>query len=697
MVSDRLSTRIVYVAIPAAILLIGAGAAGAIWQTGDMLSRGIQTQLTTSVRLMAADVTAFLDRAEEELSLIATAPGVVAAADAAGQDAARRGLPAIPTESLEDRFAEDRSVGRSAAIDAYLQAARASSPFTDLQLTERHGFVVSSVEETPDFVQADEGWWQSTWESGRFLGEPQYDEAVRAVALDLAVQVRAPGRDQPVGVLRGPVRLAQLAARLQAAANSAALVEVVDSTGRVLVARDSTRLLRPSAFAGALTRSRDVVTRRVTTTEAEWILIMAPTAHGRWWVTIREPTSSAFATARAIRLMIGIAAGGVLLVIVAVLWTAANWMESRITVPLQHSSRVASQVAAGDLSTDVTALQRAAPEVQAMLVSLRQMIVELRSVVTGIRSAAEELAAMAQQISASTEEMSASTEEMASTSQRLSDQSGRQADQVHGASADADRILAIATQLADGAAMAATRSGDLQQAAEAHRSHLLAGSERLAALAEEVQRSARDAETMAGLSAEVQQFVTQAKTIATRTNMLALNAAIEAARAGTEGQGFAVVADEVRKLATQAAQSAQSTSETVARVLQGVEGTRERLRHLAEESAAVREIADAAARGLADITDQAVENKGWADEIAQAAKDSQRLVADITGQLRAVAEGTESAVAAIEEIAAAAEEQSASTQEIAASASHLAEASERLNAGVSQFRLADTRSADAGD
>jgi methyl-accepting chemotaxis protein len=416
---------------------------------------------------------------------------------------------------------------------------------------------------------------------------------------------------------------------------------------------------------------------------------MVPDFAGRWWSVVRAPTAVALRDVVAVRLIIGITAAAVLASMVAGLWWVAGWLDRRISFPLEGAAAVAQRVAGGDLTASVPTLTAGAGEVDELLGGLRTMVAELRGVVTGIRTSAEELAAMAQQISASTEEMSASTEEMASTSQRLSDQSTAQAGQVKSAASDAERILAIATQLADGAKLAAQRSAELKDTADGHRGRLVSGSERLARLAEEVERSAVEAETLAGLSAEVQQFVTQAKTVATRTNMLALNAAIEAARAGPEGAGFAVVADEVRKLATQAAQAAQTTSETVNRVLQGVQSTRERLRRLASESTAVRAVADAAAGGLEDITERAVENNSWANEIANAAAEAQTLVAEITDRLRLVSEGTETAVAAIEEIAAAAEEQSASTQEIAASASHLAEASERLNAGVSRFRLAE--------
>jgi methyl-accepting chemotaxis protein len=693
--TTRLRSAILGVAIPAVIVMVGAGAFVAIRLSGGEIEGAVENGLAAAARRAAVDMSAFLSERRRDLRILAHAPDIIGAARDAGAEARRLGLTRFSPDDLEDRYADRRMLGTDAGVRRFLQALRDSSEFADLTLADAHGYVATAASEPLRFVHGQEAWWREAMGSGVYVGTPQFDEVARVAAIDLAVRVDDPATGTPVGVLRGAVRLAT--ARLSVDEQLAAVAEIVDTTGRILVARDSTRILRPSPVAPYLPDDQRTATLRVPLAGGErWIVVLVPDFAGRWWSVVRAPESVAFSGARAARLVIGATGGAMLVVIVLAFWWASGWLDRRISQPLVSAAAVAQRVAAGDLTVQPPS-QDGAGEVQVLLGGLRTMVGELRGVVTGIRSSAEELAAMAQQISASTEEMSASTEEMASTSQRLTDQATDQAAQVKAAAADAERILGIATQLADGATLAAGRSAELRETAEGHRGRLVDGSARLAKLAEEVERSAREAETLAGLSAEVQQFVSQAKTIATRTNMLALNAAIEAARAGAEGQGFAVVADEVRKLATQAAQAAQTTSETVGRVLQGVESTKDRLRRLAQESAAVRAVADAAAAGLEDITERAVESNSWADEIAQAAGEAQRLVAEITEGLRAVATGTESAVAAIEQIAAAAQEQSASTEEIAASASHLAEASERLNAGVSRFRLTDGRSAQGGD
>ncbi len=687
--SSRLRTSVLAIAAPVAFLSTAGGAFLANRAARAELEAQAFERLQLVGQRAAQLTTQYVQDSRRELATLAAGPAVVAAAQLWSREAERLGLHRLPTETLEQRYAETRALSSDLVLARYLESFQAGSDFSRTVLTERNGLTVLATDLTAEFVHAERDWWRGAMAAGHHLGEPEYDASGGVAVVEMAVRIEDPATGEALGVLKGMLRFTRLT-RLAAAADEGggAFVEIVDANGRVLVTPDPRRLLRVTPDQALYPREpRPVTTRAVLDTGVPVLVATVPAENGRWWVVAREPEESALKVAQSISRILMLTGAVGLLVLLLVLAALNRWLGANVTVPVQRAAGITERVAQGDLSAVLGLENQGHGEVAQLLDSVTGMVSQLRHLVSAIRGSAEELAAMAQQISASTEEMSASTQEMAGTSQKLSVKSAEQSEQVKRAADDARQILEIATGLAEGAKAANERNQQLRESAELHRARLLEGSERLSALAGEIEKGADDARTLANLSAEIQKFVAQARTVATQTNMLALNAAIEAARAGEEGRGFGVVADEVRKLALRAAEAAQTTSETVARVLQTVGGTKDRLDRLAGDSQSVREIAEQAASGLADVTLQASDTAKWTGDISQAASRVRHLVEEISERLESVAQGTESFVAAIEQIAASAQQQSASTEEITSSAGQLADASEKLSAGVARFRL----------
>jgi methyl-accepting chemotaxis protein len=681
--------RVVLVGMPVTIAIIGIGAYGAAEATAGQLQRSLEREFRQDAQRASSLVTSYLQERTADVRLVANAPSVVSAARNAGLEAVSQGLDRLPTADLEQQFAEIRTIGSTPAVTAFLISLRDSSDFTEIFFTESNGFTVSATNPTSDFVQSDEEWWEFAWNSGAFRGVPTYDESAGTVGVELAVRITDAATGEGVGVLKALVAVSRLAQALAVRNDSVdTSIEVVDETGRVLIATDERRVFTTPEDAASIPRARDARTAIISSDDGGVLVATAPTNDGRWWVVTRRSQRDAFAAARSMRQSIYIPAGVVLVFVSILLTWLTDWLRRRVTQPVRAAGVVAGRVAAGDLSASLVTDTAGSAEVRHLLESVATMVGALRRLVGEIRGASQDSAAMAEQISAATEQMSASTQEMADTCQDLSSQATDQADLARQSVADATRILGISTHLADGASVAAGRSALLVDTATEHRERLIEGSARLGDLASDLETGAADAERLAHLSEQIEQFLVQARTVAAQTNMLALNAAIEASRAGGgEGRGFEVVADEVRKLATQTARSAASTSDIVRNMLTTVQQTRGRLVHLAEASAGVRQIAEAAANALEEVGAATAESSAWSEEISKAATEVKTLVEEITRRLESIAHGTESVVAASEEIAASAEQQSASTEEIAASAAQLANASDKLTQAVGTFRL----------
>ena len=305
------------------------------------------------------------------------------------------------------------------------------------------------------------------------------------------------------------------------------------------------------------------------------------------------------------------------------------YLSASIVMPLRKAMRFANDMAAGDLSAQLSSAR--SDEIGGVLRALAQMSVNMRATVQDVRDGVSH--------------MRQATDAIADGTVDLSSRTNHQAAQLETTAASMEEMHATVKQTAD------TSKQATKCAAGAYSAAASGGN----VIAEVVS-------TMAGItqsSKKIAEIVGVIDSIAFQTNILALNAAVEAARAGEQGRGFAVVAAEVRNLAQRSAQSAREIRELIFASVEKVDGG--------------AKLVDSAGKTVQNVVTQVHQLSELVNRIAAAALEQSAGIGQINDGVTALDEVTQQNAAMVDE-------HTASATSLRAQAARLAEA-------VSVFKL----------
>ncbi len=303
-----------------------------------------------------------------------------------------------------------------------------------------------------------------------------------------------------------------------------------------------------------------------------------------------------------------------LAILAIALLTMNIFSKKRIILPLQETVSKITEVANGELRTELSDKHLArTDEIGILAGSVSSLIHDLRRIIQDVMEISQEV--------------SNGSNQMSNTAQLLASGATEQAASVEEVAAAMEEMTGTVNHNTENAL--ATEKIALNSSREAE----IGG------------QAVRESEEAINLITEKIHIIDE---IARQTNLLALNAAIEAARAGEAGKGFAVVAGEIRKLAERSQAASTEIGEISGRTVANVTKTGEVIGKLVPE---IRKTAD------------------LVQEIASASKEQNEGVSQINNAMTQLDGVTQQNAGSSEEMASMAEELSAQADNLARSIS----------------------------
>ncbi len=278
-------------------------------------------------------------------------------------------------------------------IAAELREFRDKLPqHVELFLTGVQGISIASTNRTSDYLQSDEEWWQTAYRDGLYIGQPEYDESSKTIAMNMAVAVRQNGKI--VGILRTTVNFTTLTDTLAAG--------LFGGTGRTNIYLPDGSELKLSAtgdgsydlvqqeappeyqtLAQSTQKYQTITINEVPTIASSTNVTMpgntgsdAEIINNLNWrvVTLQDQAEAQQPIAAQTRNSTILA-----IVLITVVSFAGRYLAGVISSPIVRLTGIAEKVAAGDLTA--TAKVETRDEIGALAATFNNMVIQLRELI----------------------------------------------------------------------------------------------------------------------------------------------------------------------------------------------------------------------------------------------------------------------------------------------------------------------------
>jgi HAMP domain-containing protein len=307
--------------------------------------------------------------------------------------------PLIMQVTTRDPEANPSAAQLSAFLDAF--------PFyTEVFVTDQYGATVAATGRLSDYYQADEAWWQESWNGGAgavYISAPEFDESAGVTALLVAVPLVSDQTGEIVGILRSTLNVDDLFELVaEQSIGETGYAVLLDHSGLVLFDP------RADSQSGAGALSTDLIG---TFLDHNKSFVVAPDQTGSatifghagvvgadtgqnlsalerqtsigitelgWAIVLRQASQEAFAPVNTTLTTLIVA--GLLISAVAV---AVVYVFSRTMVrPVQALETVAQEIADGNLGADLPAA--GSDEIGNLTASIGRMAAQLQETLAGL-------------------------------------------------------------------------------------------------------------------------------------------------------------------------------------------------------------------------------------------------------------------------------------------------------------------------